>query len=238
MNGGRRASLGVIFGIVLLDLIGFGILIPQLGVYGVRFHGSPFAVGLLLSVYSLMQLIFAPVLGRLSDRYGRRPVLLYSIAGSVAGYLLFAVADALPLLFLARIIDGVSGGNIATAQAYVADVTTDEDRVQGMGMVGAAFGLGFLLGPGIGGFLGALGGNWAIGLGAASLGAVNWVLAFFFLPESRPAGTPTPAKRSRLQLAEPLRTPVVGRILLLFLLYGVAFAQMEGTFSIFVLSQH
>ncbi|RKI28200.1 MFS transporter, partial [Corallococcus sp. AB004] len=117
----REASLRVVFGIAVLDLIGFGILIPQLGVYGVRFGASPFAVGLLVAVYSLMQLVAAPIMGRLSDRFGRRPVLLISQVGSLLGYVLFAFAHTLPLLFLSRVIDGVSGGNVSTAQAVVAD---------------------------------------------------------------------------------------------------------------------
>ncbi|HLL52367.1 MAG TPA: MFS transporter, partial [Myxococcaceae bacterium] len=237
-NARGPASLGVIFGIVLLDLLGFGILIPQLGIYGVKFDASPFVVGLLLSVYSLMQLLFAPVLGRLSDRYGRRPVLLYSVAGSLAGYLLFAFARSLPLLFLARVVDGISGGNISTAQAYISDVTTKENRAKGMGMVGAAFGLGFILEPGIGGFLGALGGNLAIGLGAAALAAMNLVFAFFWLPESRQPGSAPATGKSLGGLGRVLRLPVLGLALGLFLLFTTAFSQMEGTFSVFLLIRH
>ncbi|MDC0714919.1 MFS transporter [Stigmatella sp. ncwal1] len=234
----RRASLRVVFGIVVLDLIGFGILIPQLGVYGVKFGASAFTAGLLVSVYSLMQLVFAPVLGRLSDRYGRRPVLLVSLAGSLAGYVLFAFAHSLPLLFLARVIDGMSGGNIATAQAYVADVTRPEERARGMGLIGAAFGLGFVLGPALGGFLGAWGGNWAIGLFAAGLSALNLVLTFLFLPESFQRGrSPAAPVRTVRGAFGSLRLPVVGRCLVLILLFTTAFAQMEGTFSVFLLSR-
>ncbi|XXF75940.1 MFS transporter [Myxococcaceae bacterium GXIMD 01537] len=236
----RSASLRVIFGIVALDLIGFGILIPQLGVYGVKYGASPFMAGLLVAVYSLMQLIFAPVLGRLSDRYGRRPVLLLSLAGSALGYLLFAVAHSLPLLFLSRLIDGASGGNIATAQAYVADVTGPEDRAKGMGMVGAAFGIGFVLGPALGGFLGAWGGNLAIGLFAAGLAALNLYCTWRYLLESRPPGVTPPALsapvRSVRGAVSALSVPVVGRCLVLYLLFTTAFAQMEGTFSVFLLS--
>jgi multidrug resistance protein len=237
----RSAALRVIFGIVALDLIGFGILIPQLGVYGVKYGASPFLAGLLVSVYSLMQLIFAPVLGRLSDRYGRRPVLLVSLAGSALGYLLFAFAQSLPLLFLARIIDGASGGNISAAQAYVADVTGPEDRARGMGLIGAAFGIGFVLGPAIGGFLGAWGGNLAIGLFAAGLAALNLFFTWRFLPESRKPGTTPPAMaapvRSVRGASAALSLPVVGRCLVLYLVFTTAFAQMEGTFSVFLLSR-
>jgi multidrug resistance protein len=233
----RRASLRVVFGIVALDLIGFGILIPQLGVYGVKFGASPFTAGLLVSVYSLMQLVFSPILGRLSDRYGRRPVLLLSLTGSMAGYLLFAFAHSLPLLFLARVIDGMSGANISTAQAYVADVTRPEERARGMGLIGAAFGLGFVLGPAIGGFLGAWGGNLAIGLFAASLAGLNLVLTFLFLPESRRPGRAPAVSRTLRGTALSLRLPVVGRGVLLILLFTTAFAQMEGTFSVYLLSR-
>ncbi|KFE63228.1 MFS transporter [Hyalangium minutum] len=234
----RRASLRVVFGIVTLDLIGFGILIPQLGVYGVKFGASPFTVGLLLSVYSLMQFLFAPVLGRLSDRYGRRPVLLLSLTGSMTGYLLFAFAHSLPLLFLARVIDGISGGNIATAQAYVADVTKPEERAKGMGLIGAAFGLGFVLGPALGGFLGAWGGNRAIGLFAAGLAALNLGFTFVFLAESRKPGSPATASGRRMSGAlSSLRLPVVGLCLVLILLFNTAFSQMEGTFSVYLLSR-
>jgi multidrug resistance protein len=233
----RAASLRVVFGIVTLDLIGFGILIPQLGVYGVKFGASPFTVGLLISVYSLLQLVAAPVLGRLSDRYGRRPVLLLSQVGSLAGYLLFAFAQSLPLLFLARVIDGVSGGNIATAQAVVADITPPEERARGMGVIGAAFGLGFVLGPALGGFLGAWGGNLAIGLFAAGLVALNLVCTFLFLPESRVEGGPEGHARTLKGATAALSLPVVGRCLALVLVYTVAFAQMEGTFSVYLLTR-
>ncbi|MCP3141316.1 MFS transporter [Pyxidicoccus xibeiensis] len=234
----RAASLRVVFGIVTLDLIGFGILIPQLGVYGVKFGASPFTVGLLISVYSLMQLVAAPVLGRLSDRYGRRPVLLLSQVGSLAGYLLFAFAQSLPLLFLARVIDGVSGGNIATAQAVVADITTAKDRARGMGIIGAAFGLGFVLGPALGGFLGAWGGNLAIGLFAAGLVALNLTCTFLFLPETRRKDAPGSGHARTLKGASlALTLPVVGRCLVLMLVFTTAFAQMEGTFSVFLLTK-
>ncbi|WP_163868046.1 MFS transporter, partial [Myxococcus eversor] len=233
----RTASLRVVFGIVSLDLIGFGILIPQLGVYGVKFGASPFTVGLLISVYSLMQLVAAPVLGRLSDRYGRRPVLLLSQVGSLLGYLLFALADSLPLLFLARVIDGISGGNIATAQAVVADITRPEERARGMGVIGAAFGLGFVLGPALGGFLGAWGGNLAIGLFAAGLVAVNLACTWFFLPESRVEGGPEGHVRTLKGAVQALRLPVVARCLVLMLLFTTAFSQMEGTFSVYLLTR-
>ncbi|MBF5044936.1 MFS transporter [Aggregicoccus sp. 17bor-14] len=236
-QGAAPGSLGVIFSIVALDLIGFGLLIPQLGVYAVKFGASPLSAALLLSVYSLMQLLFAPWLGRLSDRYGRRPVLLVSLAGSLAGYVLFAFAHSLPLLFVSRVVDGVSGANIATAQAYVADVTRPEERARGMARIGMAFGLGFVLGPALGAQLGYWGGNLAIGLFAASLSGLNLVWAFLRLPESRREDSAPAPQRTVRGASGLLRLPVVGAALALFLLFLTAFAQMEGTFSVFVLSR-
>src|ERR671920_2298459 len=151
----KRSPLVVIFVTVFIDLVGFGIVIPVLPFYveGTQFNASPSTVGLLFASYSVMQLIFTPVLGRLSDRYGRRPVLLVSLIGTGVGFLVLGFATTLWMLFAGRIIDGVSGGNISTAQAYIADVTTPENRAKGMGLIGAAFGLGFIFGPAIGGVL-------------------------------------------------------------------------------------
>jgi MFS family permease len=183
-----------------------------------------------------MQLVAAPVLGRMSDRYGRRPVLLVSQVGSLVGYVLFAFAHSLPLLFLARIIDGVSGGNIATAQAVVADITSPKDRARGMGVIGAAFGLGFVLGPALGGFLGAWGGNLAIGLFAAGLVALNLAGTFLFLPETRAMGAAGHA-RTLKGASVALGLPLVGRCLVLVLVFTTAFSQMEGTFSVYLLTR-
>src|SRR5712692_10268285 len=145
--------MSVLFAIVLTDLIGFGIVIPLLPFYGEHFGASPLVVTLLMSAYSLLQLFGAPLWGRLSDRHGRRPILLVSLAGSVAGYLWLGFADALWMLFAARALQGACAGNIAAAQAYVADMTTPENRAKGMGMIGAAFGIGFIIGPALGGAL-------------------------------------------------------------------------------------
>ena len=151
----NRSPLVVIFTTVFIDLVGFGIVIPVLPYYteGTRFNGTPRTVRLLFASYSIMQLIFSPVLGRLSDKHGRRPILLISIIGTGIGFLILGFATTLWMLFLGRILDGISGGNISTAQAYIADVTSKEDRAKGMGLLGAAFGLGFIFGPAIGGIL-------------------------------------------------------------------------------------
>src|ERR687889_1095698 len=149
----HRSPLIVIFTTVFIDLVGFGIVIPVLPFYaeGTVFNATPRMVGLLFASYSIMQLVFSPILGRLSDRYGRRPVLLLSIIGTSAGFFVLGFATTLWMLFAGRIIDGITGGNISTAQAYIADVTTEENRAKGMGLIGAAFGLGFIFGPAVGG---------------------------------------------------------------------------------------
>ena len=162
-------------------------MIPLLPLYAEKYRPSPLAFGLLMSSYSAMQFLFAPILGRLSDRFGRRPVLLFSLAGTVVGYLLFAFARSLPLLFASRLLDGATGGNIGTAQAIIADTTSREDRARGMGLVGMAFALGFIFGPAIGGFTVAID-QTAPGLAAASLSFAAFVWAFLKLPETRPEG--------------------------------------------------
>ena len=191
----KRSPLLVIFVTVFIDLVGFGIVIPVLPFYveGSRFHASPRAVGLLFASYSVMQLIFSPVLGRLSDRYGRRPVLFFSLLGTSAGFLIIGFATTLWMLFAGRVIDGITGGNISTAQAYIADVTTEENRAKGMGLIGAAFGLGFIFGPALGGILS----KWDLNVAglhvdgisvpflfAALLALGNATLLYFVLPET------------------------------------------------------
>jgi MFS transporter, DHA1 family, tetracycline resistance protein len=185
--------MGILFFIVLMDLLGFGIIIPLLPLYAQQYRASPLEVGLLFSVFSICQFISSPILGAYSDRHGRRPVLVYSQLGSAVGYLLLGLVMqfhwsrptmALGLFYLSRLIDGISGGNVSTAQAYVSDVTTPENRARGMGVIGAAFGVGFAIGPFVGGVLAgvnpALPGYFAA---AASLCAMFMTLAR--LPETR-----------------------------------------------------
>src|SRR5947207_5427858 len=179
----KRSPLVLIFTTVFIDLVGFGIVIPVLPFYaeGTRFNATPRTVGLLFASYSIMQLIFSPILGRLSDKHGRRPVLLISIIGTGIGFLILGFATTLWMLFVGRILDGITGGNISTAQAYIADVTTKEDRAKGMGLLGAAFGLGFIIGPALGGILS----RWGIAvpfLFAGTLAVANEVRLFFRFP--------------------------------------------------------
>jgi DHA1 family tetracycline resistance protein-like MFS transporter len=220
--------------------VGFGIVIPILPLYGERFNPSPLALGLLMASYSAMQFLFAPILGRLSDRVGRRPVLLVSLVGSVIGYLLFGFAGSMAVLFAARIIDGISGGNIATAQAVIADITGPEDRAKGMGIIGAAFGLGFILGPGLGALLVAVE-PWLPGVAAALTSATAFTLVLFKLPETLSINARREARRHPLNLASLRKTlaihPLVGLCFAIILLVIFAFSNFETTFAQFVTSQ-
>ena len=141
----------IIFLTIFVNLVGFGIIIPLLPFYAQTFGASPLVIGLLFASFSLSQLVASPVLGDLSDRWGRRPVLIFSLLGTVISFAMMAVARSLTMLFVARIVDGLSGGNITTARAYIGDITTEENRAKSFGMLGAAFGLGFIIGPGLGG---------------------------------------------------------------------------------------
>jgi multidrug resistance protein len=223
---------------VFIDLVGFGIVLPLLPYYAETYGASALAVGLLSTSYSVMQLLFTPVWGRLSDRYGRRPLILLSLAGSCTGFLIFGLAGSLTVLFGARMLAGIAGAIIPTSNAYIADVTTPENRARGMGIVGAAFGLGFILGPAIGGLLAPYGYDKPALLASAMAGA-NFVFAFFRLPESL-----TPEVRARAQrrgfdlatLRAALLHPQIGLLLVLFVVATFAFANMEATFGL--LNEH
>ncbi len=143
----KKSALATVFLVVVIDLMGFGIVLPLLPFYAQEFKASAVTIGLLYSVYSFMQLIFSPIWGSLSDRIGRRPIMLLSTFGAVIAYIIFGLAETLFVLFLSRVVAGIMGGNISTAQAYIADVTTTADRAKGMGLIGAAFGIGFVVGP-------------------------------------------------------------------------------------------
>jgi DHA1 family tetracycline resistance protein-like MFS transporter len=190
----RKASLLVLFLTVFIDLIGFGMVIPFLSFYAREYGASGATVGAIVGIYSIMQFFFAPVWGRLSDRIGRRPVLLVSLTASFTGYLLFAFSHSIALLFASRLVAGIGGANIGTAQAYIADTTGPEERAKGMGLIGAAFGLGFILGPPLSGILSAIGtkhgmhGNLLPGLVAAGLSFTAFLIALSVLAESKPAG--------------------------------------------------
>jgi MFS transporter, DHA1 family, tetracycline resistance protein len=222
--------------------VGFGIVLPLLPFYAERFGASGIQIAVLVFSYSLAQLLLAPVWGRLSDRYGRRPILIIGLLGSAASYLVFAYAGSIPALLLSRTMAGVGGANIPVAQAYIADVTTPAQRAGGMGLIGAAFGLGFIFGPAIGGILAPVAPE-APGLAAAGLCAGNAFLAFFLLPESlppearaarRPPPRTAPALRSRLDGARAVfRNREFLRVLGLTFLFTAAFSSIHPIFPLF-----
>jgi len=236
----KRSPLIVIFTTVFIDLVGFGIVIPVLPFYaeGTVFNATPRVVGLLFASYSIMQLIFSPILGRLSDKYGRRPVLLISIIGTGIGFLTIGFAKTLWMLFAGRILDGITGGNISTAQAYIADITTKENRAKGMGLIGAAFGLGFIFGPAIGGILS----RWGIHVPfffAGGLCFANALLLYFTLPETvtkdHPARQSAAGGRGLAELLQSLKEPRLGFVLIIYFLFIVAFSIMTTSFSLFTM---
>lgn len=226
-------TLATIFLIVFTDLIGFGIVIPLLPLYAETMNPSPLQFGLLMACFSLMQLFFAPILGRLSDRLGRRPVLLVSLAGAVAGYLLFAFADSFVLLLLSRVVAGIAGANIATAQAVIADVTPPEQRARGMGLIGAAFGLGFIAGPALAGLLVRISPA-APGIAAATFSASAMVMAAVLLKESLPLerrGWPNRPRRGVPAMLHAWRDPALGPLLAITLTVIAGFSAFEVTFA-------
>jgi multidrug resistance protein len=226
------SPLVIIFLTVFIDLLGFGIIIPLLPFYAEHFGASAFVVGLLSTSFSLAQFLFAPWWGRLSDRIGRRPVILVGLLGSAASYALFALATSLPLLFVARTLAGIAGANIPTAQAFIADITTPENRARGMGLIGAAFGLGFIFGPAIGGFLS----HWGYAAPAwfaAAISFANFVAALVILPESKPEHE-EPERAGRLDVfRRALRRPHLPQVLLVFFLVLTSFSSFEATFALY-----
>jgi DHA1 family tetracycline resistance protein-like MFS transporter len=227
----------LIFLIVFIDLIGFGMVIPVLPIYAqvAPFFASPFEIGLVVSIYSWMQFVFSPILGRLSDKYGRRPVLFVSMLGSAVGYVVLGLANTLVLVFVGRIISGITGGNISAAQAYIADVTTKENRAKGMALFGAAFGLGFVLGPAIGGITSKYGVHVPFFI-AALLSLIAATAVYFVLPESRRVRTDGSDEEPIGRIAEligSLREPKFGTISLTYFLLVTAFSIMTYAFVLY-----
>jgi len=234
----KKLLFSIIF-VVFIDLLGFSLILPLLPYYANTFKASPFVTGLLVASYALAQLIGAPLLGRLSDRYGRRPILLASVFGTFGGFLLLGFANTLWILFASRIIDGLTGGNLSIAQAYISDVTDTKNRSQGLGLIGAAFGLGFIIGPVTGGFLSQWG--YAVpAFAAAAMSLINLILIYFWLPESL-----TPEKRASMTGTKPavtlgallaaLQRPFTGALLTTRFFFGLAFAIFQTIFSLYAL---
>ncbi|MDP2318663.1 MAG: MFS transporter [Acidobacteriota bacterium] len=226
------SPLVIIFVTVFIDLLGFGIIIPLLPFYAESYGASAFTIGLLGTSFSLMQFVFSPIWGRWSDKIGRRPIILLGLMGSCLSYLALALASSLSLIFLARIIGGIAGANIPTAQAYIADVTTPENRAKGMGMVGAAFGLGFIFGPAIGGLLSRFGPEAPMWF-ASALCLANSIGAWFLLPESRRVSSATRTLGRMEAFRHALTKPALVLLLSLFFIVTAAFSSFEATFALF-----
>jgi MFS family permease len=237
----KKPSLPVIFLTVFLDLVGFGIVLPLLPIFAQSLDASGFVIGCLMASYSAMQFLFAPIWGRLSDRVGRRPILLLSTAGAAISYVIFALGSsqtglgALILLFAARLFAGICGANITVAQAYIADITPPEQRSKRMGLIGMAFGMGFIFGPALGGLALKTGNLGAPGWLAAGLCTLNFIFAFLRLPESRPAEAKPAEERPRFQqLVHTLQRPGIGVLVLIFFLATFCFACFETTLGLLV----
>lgn len=229
--------------IVLVDLIGLSIIIPLLPLFAARFGATPFTIGVLQAAYPLMQFLGAPVLGRLSDRFGRKPILIVSQIGTLAGFILLGFSNTLWLLFISRIIDGLSGANLSTAQSAIADSTTEKTRTQGLGLIGAAFGVGFILGPIIAFVvLSASGGDYrAVALTAAFFSLTSILLTTFWFHETHHDDAPAAVSRkspfSFQAMREALGRPAIGFLLLVMFFYQIAFGGYEQLFSLFTLTR-
>jgi MFS family permease len=238
----RKPSLLVVFLTVFIDLIGFGIVVPLVPIFTRHYGASGWVIGAIIASFSAMQFVFSPIWGRLSDRHGRRPILLISTAGSALSYVLFAVGSgfenhtvALWTLLVSRVFAGICGGNITVAQAYIADITPPENRSKRMGLIGMAFGLGFIFGPALSGialkFFGATGPGWT----AAALCAANFSLAFFILAESLKPDSSQAARRPHFaQWGHTLAQPKIGLLILIFFLATFAFSCFESTLPLLV----
>jgi DHA1 family tetracycline resistance protein-like MFS transporter len=221
----------VLFLTILVNLIGFGIIVPLLPFYATTYGASPFMIGLLFASFSASQLVGAPLLGEWSDRWGRRPILILSLIGTTVSFAMLALATSLAMLFAARIVDGLSGGNITTARAYIADVTTEEDRARAYGFLGAAFGLGFILGPALGGFFSRISYTAPIWVAAiVSVGAT--LLAWFWLPETnhRTHAVSGSAWRALRDLGKRRHLRVLFSV---DFIYWMSFAVYQTTFALF-----
>ncbi len=254
----NKRLFSIIF-VVFVDLLGFSLILPLLPYYAEKYGATEFVTGLLVASYALMQLIGAPLLGRLSDRYGRRPVLLASVFGTFLGFLLLGFADpigtalakafdpqaanlfVIGILFLSRMVDGLTGGNLSVAQAYISDVTDTQSRSKGLGMIGAAFGLGFIIGPASGGLLSQWG--YAVpAFVASALSFSNLLLIFFWLPESLTAERRSQVSGNRPAitlgaLLAALQRPFTGSLLTTRFFFGLAFAIFQTIFSLYALNK-
>lgn len=238
---GRRTALGVVFTTILIDFIGFSVLIPVLPLYAEQLGASSFEVGLLLSLYALAQLVFLPAWGWVSDRMGRRPIILVSLLGTAFSFVMLALAHSLAMIYLARVVGGFFAASIGTAQAVVTDLTPASERARGMGLIGAAFGLGFVVGNALGGLLAAVHPR-APFYAIAALALANLAVAWIWLPESHPEDARPKDRRGlgRALIPAPLRLVAalhdrrIGLYLYLFFHIFTAFAALESMLALFM----
>ncbi len=237
-----KSALSLIFLTVFIDLLGFGILIPILPAFAEKILGvDETAIGIVIAIYSLVQFFFNPILGKISDKHGRKPVIVVCLLINAIGYVIFAFTNSFLMLMISRIVAGVGGSSIAVAQAYIADVTTKETRSKGMGIIGAAFGLGFVFGPLIGGFL-SKSGYMVTGLGSASFSFIAFVVTMILLPESnliRDAKTIINRKLINIDgIKQAFSNPSLAILISLFFILTFSFANIYGTFALLGIQEY
>jgi DHA1 family tetracycline resistance protein-like MFS transporter len=233
----NRSPIFVLFVTIFIDLLGFGLIIPILPIFALELQATSLQIGVIAGIYSLMNFVFAPFWGTLSDKIGRRPVMLISIFITMLAYVFFAFTSSLWFLIISRIFAGIGSANISAAQAYISDITEPKDRAKNMGLIGAAFGLGFIFGPPAGGFLKSLSGAGSVtlvGYFAATLCALNWLLAYAFLPESMKEKQHTKKFRFKpvADLIIELKKPIIRELFTINFLFITSFAMMQVTLAI------
>ena len=231
-----KTGLSLIFLTVFIDLLGFGILIPILPSFAIKELGvDEAAVGIAIALYSFVQFIFNPILGKISDRHGRKPVIVMCLLTNAIGYVIFAFTTSYFILLVSRVVAGVGGSSIAVAQAYIADVTTKENRSKGMGLIGSAFGLGFVFGPLIGGFLSKLG-YLETGLGAATFSFIAFIVTIILLPESNTERSNIVDTKRKIfnidAILKAFKHPELAILISLFFILTFSFANIYGTFAL------
>jgi MFS family permease len=229
----KGSPLIPIFIIVAVDVLGFTLVLPLLPYYAEHFGATPLTVGLIVSSFAICQLIAGPILGRISDRIGRKPVLMFSQMGTLIGFLVLGFAGSIWMIFLARIIDGLTAGNLSIAQAYISDVTKPEERTKSFAVIGIAFGLGFLVGPALSGFLSRYGLHWPA-FAAAILSATSILCTWFLLPVTSTQPHPGPRPGRMEQLTQFFTRPVSRRPLIEFLCFGLAFSTLISGMALYL----
>ncbi len=241
----RRSTIFIVATTILIDFVGFGVLVPVLPEMAHRFGAGALQISLILAAYAGAQLLFLPAWGWCSDRFGRRPVVLVSLAGTVASFLMLAAADGLPMVYVSRILGGFFAASVGTAQAVITDVTAPGERAGGMGKIGAAAGVAMVVGPALGGLLDDFGPGWPF-YAVSAIAGLNFVGAFFFLPETRPPGTTRPAWRDLARTLVPTPLRMIGSVhdarIAVFLYFWLhlylGFAVVEASLPIFLLRRH